>query len=160
RVRVMPSLPWKFDFSDTAVGRPPLTWTGAGTKFSAQEIEGQRALMKMTDIPLYARARTYFGSSDMKNYTIQADVRVTESTFEENGQTVRQIPDVGVINTRYVLELKGSKQTLGLHAWPAALPRDERDSGLATHVAISFPWKANTWYRQKLTLTQQNGKTI
>jgi hypothetical protein len=49
---------------------------------------------------------------------------------------------------------------LGLHSWPAALPRDEREAGLATHAAISFPWKANTWYRQKLVVQPQGDKAI
>jgi hypothetical protein len=160
RVRVFPALPWTFDFSDTPTGRPPFTWTGAGNKFAANNLDGQPVLVKLTDIPLYARARTYFGPEDMKNYVIQADVRVKETIIEENGQKVRQIPDVGIINTRYVLELKGSKQTLGLHSWPAALPRDETAPGLATHSAIHFPWKADTWYRQKMTVTQEGGKAI
>ena len=29
RVRVLPPLPWKFDFSPTPVNAPPLTWLGA-----------------------------------------------------------------------------------------------------------------------------------
>jgi hypothetical protein len=160
RVRVFPPLPWKFDFADTPVGKPPFTWTGAGMKFASRELDGQNALVKLTDIPLYARAKTYFGTPDQAGYTIEADVRVTEMSIEENGQIVRQMPDVGVINTRYVLELKGSKQTLGIHSWPAALPRDETLPGLATHAAIPFPWKANTWYRQKLQVDRSGGKTI
>jgi hypothetical protein len=160
RVRVLTPLPWTFDFTSMPVSRPPFTWTGAGAKFAVQTLEGQNVLTKLTDIPLYARARTYFGTPEMKGYIIQADVRVTQTAIEENGQTVVQIPDVGVINTRYVLELKGSKQTLGIHSWPAALPRDETMPGLATHVAIAFPWKAGTWYRQKLAVEQQTGKAI
>ena len=30
RVRVFPPLPWKFDFEKAPVGKPPLTWIGAG----------------------------------------------------------------------------------------------------------------------------------
>lgn len=160
RVRVLPPLPWKFDFTDVVTGQPPFTWTGAGTKFAAEPLDGQQVLKKLTDIPLYARARTYLGTADMKGYTIQADVRVTATEIEENGSKVLQIPDVGVINTRYVMELKGSKQTVGIHSWPAALPRDETGPGLATHVAKAFPWKAGVWYRQKLTVTMEGGKAI
>jgi outer membrane protein assembly factor BamB len=160
RVRVLPPLPWKFDFTDTPPGKPPFTWIGAGMKFASRELDGQNVLVKLTDIPLYARARTYFGTPEQSGYTIQADVRVTEMVIEEQGRPVRQMPDVGVINTRYVLELKGSKQTLGIHSWPAALPRDERAPGLATHAAILFPWKANTWYRQKLAVERSGDKTI
>ena len=54
---------------------------------------------------------------------------VKETVFENNGQAVHQIPDVGVINSRYVLELKGANQWLSLHAWPARLPPVETEPG-------------------------------
>jgi hypothetical protein len=160
RVRVLPPLPWSINFEKTPAGKPPLTWIGAGMKFAARDLDGRRVLVKLTDIPLYARARTYFGTVEMHDYTIAADVKVTETAFDENGTIVHKMPDVGVINTRYVLELKGSKQTLGIHAWPAALPRNELESGLALHKTVAFAWKAGTWYRQKLMVRQQGDKAI
>ena len=117
-------------------------------------------LVKLTDIPLYARARTYFGTVDMRDYTLSADVKVTETVYNENGTVVHKMPDVGIINQRYVLELKGSKQTLGLHAWPAALPRDETETNLATHKTIPFPWTAGNWYREKLMVRHDGDKAI
>ncbi len=56
--------------------------------------------------------------------------------------------------------MKGSKQTLGIHAWPAALPRNEWEPGLATHKAIPFEWIAGQWYRQKLMVKHEGGKAI
>ncbi|HZK82193.1 MAG TPA: hypothetical protein VFC46_14020, partial [Humisphaera sp.] len=162
RVRVFSPLPWRLDFEKDLVGKPPLTWIGAGMKFAVHELpengKPNKVLTKLTDIPLFARARTYFGQPDMANYTIDGDVMVRETVVKENGQEIHKIPDVGVINSRYVLELKGANQWLGLHAWPAALPRDERQPGLAPHVAVNFPWKANEWYHLKLTVEQQPGK--
>ena len=160
RVRVIPPFPWKLDFEKSPVGKPPLTWIGAGGKFAVHDVENNKVLTKLTDIPLFARARTYFGTADEKNYTIEADIMVRETTYNDNGTIVHKTPDAGVINSRYVLELKGSKQTLGLYAWGAALPRQETDPGLATHITIPFKWKANKWYRLKLTVLQESGKAM
>jgi len=36
----------------------------------------------------------------------------------------------------------------------------ETSPGLATHIAIPFTWKADTWYRLKLQVQQENGKAV
>ena len=82
----------------------------------------------------------------MNDYTLQADVKVKENSLQRQRHEVHKMPDVGVIDSRYVLELKGSNQTLDLYAWPARLPRNELVPGLATHTADPFDWKADTWY--------------
>ena len=161
RVRVFPALPWKIDFEKAIVGKPPLTWIGAGMKFAVRDDPSDpknKVLVKLTDIPLFARARTYFGTREMTNYTLQADTRATEKVFNDNGQEVHKMPDVGVINQRYCIELKGSNQTLNLYAWPAAIPRNELVPGRAAHKAIPFKWKAGVWYTQKIMVQQENGK--
>jgi outer membrane protein assembly factor BamB len=161
RVRVFPPLPWKFDFEKNPVGKPPLTWIGAGMKFAVRDLTPEnKVLVKLTDIPLFARARTYFGTPNMSNYTLQGDVMVKETVYEDQGHAVHKIPDAGIINTRYVLELKGTDQFLSLHDWPAALPRVETEPGLALHTAISFTWGADSWYHLKLMVQQENGKAI
>ena len=121
---------------------------------------GNKVLVKLTDIPLFARARTYLGTEDMTNYTMQADVKATEQVFNDNGSEVHKMPDMGVIDSRYCLELKGSDQTLNLYGWGAAIPRNELVPGLATHKAIPFNWKAGVWYTQKIMVQQENGKAI
>jgi outer membrane protein assembly factor BamB len=165
RVRVFPPLPWKIDFENAPIGKPPLTWIGAGMKFAVREMPGptgpkNKLLVKLTDIPLFARARTYFGAEDMHDYTLEADVMVKEIVYDDAGSVVHKMPDVGLINSRYVLELKGSRQTLGLHSWPAALPRNEVEPGLATHTAVPFEFKADTWYREKLMVSQEKDKAV
>ena len=163
RVRVFPPLPWKVDLEKQLVGKPPLTWLGAGMKFAVREDPTDpknKVLVKLTDIPLFARARTYLGTSDQSNYTIQADVKVDERVFNDNGVEVHQMPDVGVIDSRYCLELKGANQTLNLYSWPAAIPRNELGPGLAIHNAIPFKWKAHTWYVEKLMVQQEQDKAV
>jgi outer membrane protein assembly factor BamB len=163
RVRVFPPLPWKADFEKAPVGKPPLTWIGAGMKFAVHEEPGNagnKVLTKLTDIPLFARARTYMGTEDMANYTVQADVKVQEEVFNDNGTEVHKMPDAGVIDSRYCIELRGANQTLNLYGWPAAIPRNELTPGLATHSAMPFKWKAKTWYTLKIRVQQEPGKAV
>ena len=163
RVRVFPPLPWKIDFEKAMLEKPPLTWIGAGMKFAVRadpDNSSNKVLVKLTNIPLFARARTYFGTRDMKDYTVQADTKVKETVYNDNGIEVHKMPDVGLIDSRYCIELKGSDQTLNLYGWGAAIPRNELLPGLATHRAIPFPWKANVWYTQKIMVQQEPGKAL
>jgi len=161
RVRVFPPLPWKIDFEKAVLEKPPLTWIGAGMKFAVRadpDDSSNKLLVKLTNIPLFARARTYFGTDDMKDYTLQADTKVKETVYNDNGIEVHKMPDVGLIDSRYCIELKGSDQTLNLYGWGAAIPRNELLPGLAVHKAIPFQWKAGKWYTQKIMVSVQDGK--
>lgn len=149
RVRVVPPFPWRMNFTNAAAERPPLTWIGAGGKFAVQERDGEKLLTKLTNIDLYARARTYLGTSDMRDYTIEADVKVDSK--ESAGR--QQIPDVGVINSRYALMLYGNHQRVELHAWQSALP-------YATHQTIDYKWEPGKWYRLKLRVDQRDSKAV
>lgn len=149
RVRVFPPLPWKFDFEEARVGAPPLTWLGAGGKFAVREFDGSKVLTKLLDLDLYYRARTNFGTVDMNNITVQADVNAGEKVVNE----IHNIPDPGIINTRYVLVLLGNHQRLQIHTWPPALPN-------SLNKTIPFAWKASTWYTMKLRVDQLEGKAV
>ena len=149
RVRVLPPLPWKFDFEQAIIGTPPITWLGAGGKFAVEEKAGSKVLTKLLNLDLYYRARTNFGSVDMSNYTLAADVNVGEKV--QNNE--RYMPDPGLINSRYVLTLLGNHQRLQIHTWPSALPH-------SLNQTIPFKWSPNTWYRMKLRVDQQPGKAI
>ena len=167
RVRVFPPLPWTFDFEKSPVGKPPLTWTGAGGKFAVTDLEGNKVLEKLIDEPgqplslppkaLYARARTNYGAVDMHDYTVQGDIRVTGDVLVDETSTppkqIVRMPDAGMINSRYVLELQGSTQTANIHVWQYAMPD-------YTSKSIPFEWKPNTWYRLKLSVTQAGTKAI
>jgi hypothetical protein len=155
RVRVMPPLPWKFDFSPAPVGTPPLTWIGAGGKFAVTELQDNKVLTKTPIVDLYYRARTNFGTPDMTGYTIQADVR---SGFKEMGGQ-RHIPDPGVINQRYMLMLYGNHQRLQIHTWSGALATEQSNaSGLQR--TVPFKWEPDKWYTMKLRVEQTGDKAI
>ena len=154
-VRVIPPLPWKIGFTRSKVdgpdprGMPPLTWINAWWKFHAQDVDGEHMLVKLNEFDLYKAARSYFGSTDMANYTIAADVKVGEKQIA--GRAF--MPDVGVINSRYVLTLMGNRQLLTLHAWPSELPE-------SLNRTIPYKWKPNTAYRLKFQVQQMKDKAV
>lgn len=158
RVRVLPPLPWKFDFEAAPVGKPPLTWLGAGGKYAVVQDpsnDKNKVLQKLYDIDLYYRARTNFGAVDMTDYTVQSDVMANEKIIAGR----RYVPDGAVINQRYVLVMNGNNQRLQIHVWPSALPDPRNPSG-SRHATIDFPWDAKKWYSLKLQVTQEKDKAV
>ena len=134
RVRVFPPLPWKIDFESTVapVGKPPLTWIGAGGKFAVEvdpDNKDNKVLQKLTDIDLYYRARTNFGTVDMADYTVQADVKVNEKITSERRDGPRA---PRIMNSRYVLVLQGMGQVLQIHTWPTPCPTSGTRTGRST----------------------------
>jgi outer membrane protein assembly factor BamB len=145
RVRIVPPLPMKQDFQNIPEGRTPGGWVNAPGKFAVVNREGAKVFEKLANNsnPLLARAHTFFTMPQAKDYTIEADVMGARKGDD--------MPDVGVINSRYTLLLDGNKQRLRIASWEA-LPRvDHR---------IDFPWKPGVWYRMKFTVTQEGPKAL
>jgi outer membrane protein assembly factor BamB len=140
RGRVMPNLPTKQDFESftlsetnnegTLFAYPPLPWIGARFKFDVREKDGSKVLAKTTDNRFFQRATVFIGTPKMKHYTIQADVM-------SDGNR-RKMSEVGVINQRYLIVLKGNEQKLEVNS------NQER-----LRVSEDFKWSPNTWYRLK-----------
>lgn len=149
RVRVLPPLPWKFDFEDTPVDRPPLTWLGAGGKFHVKDDKGNKVLTKLTWFDLYYRANTFVGSVDMSNYTIQADVKAGVQVINNE----KQVPDPAVMNNRYYLILYGNHQRLQLNVWSTELPKSQNKT-------INYKWDPEKWYTMKLRVENKEGKAF
>jgi outer membrane protein assembly factor BamB len=149
RVRVLPPPPFEVKLDAAPVGKPPLTWIGAGGKFAVEEHGGKKVLAKLTENPLYDSAWTYFGPPDSADYTIQAD---TMAKAKEIAGT-RQQADSGVVNSRYALVLLGNHQRLQLNVWPPTLPN-------SLNKTIDFKWEPDTWYRMKLEVRQAGGKAL
>jgi hypothetical protein len=139
RVRVMPPLPISVDFE--GMKATPMWWTANG-KAAPGVIEGAGVLVRPRDDTVGRRAKLLVGRPDWSNYTIEADVRGTESR--------RQRGDIGLINQRYAMVLFGNDQRLELHPWQAA---DEMT------VHVPFEWKLNTWYRMKMRVENRNDGT-
>jgi outer membrane protein assembly factor BamB len=144
RVRVIPDLPWSFDFED---GRdvPPPQWANATGKFAVRDLDGSKVLVKLAenDFAFAKRCRPFFGSPELSNYTIEADVRALERR--------RQMGDVGVVAQRYELVLFGNHQELHLQPWQPETTRT---------VKIPFKWEKDAWYTIKLEVQSLDGSKV
>ncbi len=141
RGRVLPYLPLSQDFEaitlsemntneNAAFAYPPLPWIGARFKFEVREKDGTKCLTKTIDNKFFQRATVFLGAPDAKNYTIEADVM-------SDGNR-RKMSEVGVINQRYAIVLKGNDQKLEVSS------NFER-----LREAVDFKWSPNTWYHLK-----------
>lgn len=141
RGRVLPYLPLSQDFEsftlsetnvveDAAFAYPPLPWIGARFKFEIREKGGTKCLTKTIDNKFFQRATVFLGAPDAKNYTMEADVM-------SDGNS-RKMSEVGVINQRYAIVLKGNDQKLEVSS------NFER-----LREAVEFKWKPNVWYHLK-----------
>jgi outer membrane protein assembly factor BamB len=134
RIRVIPDLPWTFDFENSGAV-PPAHWVNATGKFAVRDLDGSQVLVKLAENPFAfaKRCRVFFGGPDYSDYTIESDVRAMEKR--------RQRGDVGVVAQRYEMMLSGSHERIELQPWQPETARTVR---------VAFPWKADTWYVMKL----------
>jgi outer membrane protein assembly factor BamB len=134
RVRVIPDLPWTFDFENSG-DVPPTHWIDATGKFAVRDLDGSRVLVKLAENPFAfaKRTRAFFGPTDLSNITMEADVRALEKR--------RQMGDVGIVAQRYELVLWGSHQRVELQPWQPETTRTQR---------VEFPWEKDKWYTMKL----------
>ncbi|WP_168566813.1 PQQ-binding-like beta-propeller repeat protein [Crateriforma spongiae] len=133
RVRIVPSLPWRFTFDD--LSDPPLSWVGARYRHVIRDVDGSPALTKISTIPKGARSRAWMGPSDMAEYTISADVM--------GSRNLDQLPDIGLTAQGYVLDLMGQSQQLQIRTWVSS---EER-----ARSTVPFEWKEGVWYRMKFS---------
>jgi outer membrane protein assembly factor BamB len=142
RVRVIPPLPWSYDFEGLKAA--PMWWT-SNLKALPRDVEGNGALVRPRDETVGRRTKLLMGHPDWSDYTVEVDVRGVEMR--------RQRGDVGLINQRYVLMLFGNNQKLELQPWQAA----NEMTVSVDHVT----WPVNTWYRMKLRVQNRpDGTTI
>ncbi|MDB6037560.1 MAG: serine/threonine protein kinase related protein [Verrucomicrobiales bacterium] len=160
RGRVLPGLPIKQDFESiqlsemttnqieqaTPFAYPPLPWIGARFKFEVREKDGNKSLTKTIDNKFFQRATVFMGDPNMKNYTIEADV------MSEGNK--RKMSDVGIINQRYLIVLKGNEQKLEINS------NLERLRVPAGSEPSNFKWSPNIWYHLKSRVdTAADGST-
>jgi len=140
RGRVLPNAPTKEDFESFTLTEtnidgvlfayPPLPWIGARFKFDVRDKDQSKVLAKTTDNRFFQRATVFTGTPEMSHYTIQADVM-------SDGNR-RKMSEVGIINQRYLIVLKGNDQKLEVNS------NQER-----LRAAADFKWSPNVWYRLK-----------
>lgn len=148
RLRIVPPLPWRFDFDHAE--KVPLTWIGGRVRYVIRELDGQKVAVKRSVLPtphnpknkLGTRSRLWMGPVELANYTIEADVMLTEAN--------EKLPDFGLINSRYTMTLRGSNHQLRLYSWS---PHDYR-----TFATVDFDAQPGVWYTMKLSV-QPTGET-
>ena len=144
RVRVFPGLPLAYDFEGWQGEAPPSHWINTQNKIFVRDLDGGKVLVRVPDATPQRRTRVFIGDAHLADYTIEADVRVTERR--------RQMGDAGLINQRYALVLFGNSQKLELQPWQAAPGRT---------VLVKFAWKPDAWYRVKFRVRPQpDGVTL
>jgi outer membrane protein assembly factor BamB len=142
RARVVPGLPWKFDFDD---GKVPATWIGADYRHQPFVFNGEKCLVKIQTIPKGTRSQLWMGPWSLSNYTVQADV---VSTGDGDVKA-----DMGIVNQRYTLDLMAKNQ-LQIRSWT---PRLE----LRFAKTIPYQWQSNQWYTIKFqSETTPGGVTL
>lgn len=149
RIRIVPPLPWHFDFEDVQIdpekkaGEPPITWVGARYRHVVRSEDGNKVMVKITTIPKGTRSRSWMGPSHLSNYTIQADVR---------GSVVDgKLPDIGLIAQGYTFDLQGADQAIQIRTWVTQRRMAQ---------TLPFAWKPNTWYRMKLRAAVEGERAV
>jgi outer membrane protein assembly factor BamB len=142
RVRIVPKLPWKFDFE--GLKDAPITWVGARYRHVMRQVDNSNAMVKITTIPLGTRSRLSMGPSDLNDYTVQTDFKASVV----NGK----LPDVGVIAQGYTLEVSGENKWLKLMSWIAHDKRTQKE--------MEFDLTPNVWYSLKLRAGNEDGKAV
>lgn len=149
RVRIVPPLPWKFDFDDTE--NVPLTWLGGRVRWELRDDgRGDKHIAKRTVLPtptnpnnkLGTRSYLWMGPADLANYTIQADVLLKQ----ESGR----MSDVGLFGSGYQLTIRSVSHKLRLDSWSS---NDYR-----TFAESVFEPQPDTWYTLKLSVVPENGQ--
>jgi outer membrane protein assembly factor BamB len=153
RIRVIPPLPWKFDFEDVPLtknpksgameGEPPVAWVGVRYRHKIREIDGNKVLVKVDYIPKGTRSQGWMGIPDVKNYTIQADVFATIKN--------EKMPDIGLIAQGYTVDLMGQSQQLQIRTWTTQLRMAQTKK---------FEWKPGVWYTLKFRAESHADKAV
>lgn len=151
RIRVVPPLPWKFDF--TGLKDAPITWVGARYRHVLRKVDGNELLVKISTIPLGTKSRAWFGPTDLQDYTIQAEV------MSAKPPVAGKIAGMGVLaqGYKFAIETKDNRVDPGnaklvINSWDA---HDHR-----LRAVKPFTAKPDTWYVLKLKVANVDGKAV
>jgi hypothetical protein len=114
----------------TPFTHPPLPWNAARFRFEIRDKDGTKALVKTIDNKRTQRGMVFFNRADLKNYTAEADV------LSEGNR--RKMSEVGLVNQRYLIVLKGNAQALEVSSNQELFLK-----------SVPFKWSPNQWYHLK-----------
>ncbi|MSU51034.1 MAG: hypothetical protein EXS37_18415 [Opitutus sp.] len=112
------------------VGFPPLAWLGARVKWHILEKDGSKVATNRLDAILFQRTMNFIGKSEMKNYTLEADV-MTDGTR-------RVMSTVGLVNQRYLIAMTANSRIIEITSNHERLKE-----------SVPFEALPNTWYHLK-----------
>jgi len=144
RVRIVPDLPVAEDFDAYEEGNLLNWWIGVSkAKHAIATVEGSKALKKLADSrgPKFNRSRVYITPPLKTGYTVQADVR--------GEQVKRRRGDVGLINSRYRLEMYGRVKRLRVISWVPGPRFEER---------VEYAWDPDRWYTVKFRVDLEDNQ--
>ncbi len=147
RARVIPPLPWSFDFEDKKV---PVYWIGSAYRHKPIELPtGGNGLVKISTIPKGTRSQGFIGRPKTQEYTVQGEFYALDT---KNEVRTTKLPDMGLVNQRYTLALEGS-QKLQIRSWVSLLEQRFAKT-------IEFQWEPKTWYSLKFKSENKDGKAV
>lgn len=165
RVRIVPSLPWKFEFDEEKV---PLTWVGGRVRYVTRKVDGEKIAVKRTVLPtprnpknkLGTRSRMWMGQIGMSNYTVQVDFALQQAQTTEGsvgslsgaGSVKPKMSDFGLINSRYTMTVRSSNKELRVYSWSASEYR--------TFVTVDFDPQPGKWYTMKLRVEPRSDTAL
>jgi outer membrane protein assembly factor BamB len=114
----------------TPFAYPPLPWNAARFRFEIREKDGTKALVKTIDNKRVQRGTVFINRPDLRNYTVEADV------LSEGNK--RKMSEVGLVNQRYLIALKGNAQVIEVSSNQELFLK-----------AVPFKWSPNEWYHLK-----------
>ena len=114
----------------TPFAYPPLPWNAARFRFEIRDKDGNKALVKTIDNKRLQRGTVFINRPDLHNYTVEADV------LSEGNK--RKMSEVGLVNQRYLIVLKGNAQTIEVSSNQELLVK-----------SAPFKWSPNEWYHLK-----------
>jgi outer membrane protein assembly factor BamB len=190
RVRVVPRLPYAEDFEKVPEHGVPPGWVNAAGKFEVVTLsdgkgKGTKVLRKVNTkaSPVFSRGNTYFGKSEMKDYTIEADLMGTKvfrkkkagpkgeqgkaaggqgdkgkGGKEEDGKEEKVDPNRAEFMPD--MGVVANRYTLMLAGNVQALRIQSWNALPRVDETIPFAWKPGVWYRLKLTVTVEGGKAV
>ena len=124
---------WNVIEEPTPFSYPPLPWNSCRFRFEVRQAPGEgatKALCKTIDNKLFQRGTVFINRPSLSNYTIEADV------MSEGNK--RKMSEVGLVNQRYLIILKGNAQEIEVNSNQERLKQ-----------AVPFKWSPNAWYRLK-----------
>lgn len=145
RIRMFnPAKVWKWDFNGL---KPPVGvpagWMRAFAKLKPFEVDGEKVLKVTGGAEAKGRPshQIGLGYAGMKNYEIQADVRLTEKR--------RQLGSIGLSNNRYNLILIGNSSKLEVLSWA---PHKRMAK------SVRFRSDPDVWYTMKMKVDVTDGE--